>query len=106
MQTSSPWTPTMVEKARWWKNAFAKHDQYIEPVMALKLAAWWDDTESSLLLEGEAGGGKTAIAEILPKIMNAAFYQLQCFKSIGKAEALYSWDEAIMGILSTLATRN
>ena len=45
-----------------------------------------------LLLEGEAGVGKTAAALSLAAILDTPLIRLQCYEGIDAAEALYEWN--------------
>ena len=45
-----------------------------------------------LLLEGEPGTGKTALAESLALIEGAELIRLQCYEGIEASQALYDWD--------------
>jgi len=45
-----------------------------------------------LLLEGEAGVGKTQAAKSLAAILDAPLIRLQCFEGIDASEALYEWN--------------
>ena len=45
-----------------------------------------------LLLEGEAGVGKTQAAKTLAEILNTPLIRLQCYEGINAAEALYEWN--------------
>ncbi len=45
-----------------------------------------------LLLEGEAGVGKTSLAAALAEIRGTALIRLQCYEGIDAAQALYDWD--------------
>jgi MoxR-like ATPase len=47
-----------------------------------------------LLLEGEAGVGKTEVAKTLARILDAELIRLQCYEGIDSAQALYEWDYA------------
>jgi MoxR-like ATPase len=47
-----------------------------------------------LLLEGEAGVGKTEVAKTLATILEADLVRLQCYEGIDAAQALYEWDYA------------
>jgi MoxR-like ATPase len=47
-----------------------------------------------LLLEGEAGVGKTEVGKTLARIMGAELIRLQCYEGIDSAQALYEWDYA------------
>jgi MoxR-like ATPase len=45
-----------------------------------------------LLLEGEPGTGKTALAEAAAAALGAELVRLQCYEGIDAAQALYDWD--------------
>jgi MoxR-like ATPase len=51
-------------------------------------------TRRPLLLEGEAGVGKTEVAKTLAGIVGARLIRLQCYEGIDSAQALYEWDYA------------
>ena len=45
-----------------------------------------------LLLEGEAGVGKTEAAKSLAAVLDTPLIRLQCYEGIDAAEALYEWN--------------
>jgi MoxR-like ATPase len=45
-----------------------------------------------LLLEGEAGVGKTEVAKALAAVHGAELIRLQCYEGLGRADALYEWN--------------
>jgi MoxR-like ATPase len=45
-----------------------------------------------LLLEGEAGVGKTEVGKTLARILDAELIRLQCYEGIDSSQALYEWD--------------
>jgi len=52
------------------------------------------DLGSPLLLEGEAGVGKTEVAKALAAATGARLIRLQCHERIDVQHALYDWDYA------------
>jgi MoxR-like ATPase len=47
-----------------------------------------------LLLEGEAGVGKTEVGKTLAGLLGAELIRLQCYEGIDSGQALYEWDYA------------
>jgi MoxR-like ATPase len=45
-----------------------------------------------LLLEGEAGVGKTEVAKVLATILNTPLIRLQCYEGLDANSAIYEWD--------------
>ena len=45
-----------------------------------------------LLLEGEAGVGKTEIAKVLATVLDAPLIRLQCYEGLNASAAIYEWD--------------
>ncbi len=45
-----------------------------------------------LLLEGEAGVGKTEIAKVLSAALDTPLIRLQCYEGLDAANAIYEWD--------------
>ncbi|TDD71288.1 MoxR family ATPase [Jiangella aurantiaca] len=45
-----------------------------------------------LFLEGEAGVGKTSLAQALAEVLGAPLIRLQCYEGVDAAQALYDWD--------------
>ncbi len=60
-----------------------------------------------LLLEGEPGAGKTALAEALAEALDLRLIRLQCHEGIDASQALYDWDFArqILHLRTVEATR-
>jgi MoxR-like ATPase len=47
-----------------------------------------------LLLEGEAGVGKTEVAKVLGELLGRRLIRLQCYEGIDASQALYEWNYA------------
>ncbi len=47
-----------------------------------------------LLLEGEAGVGKTEVAKVLGTVLGRKLIRLQCYEGIDASQALYEWNYA------------
>jgi MoxR-like ATPase len=47
-----------------------------------------------ILVEGEAGVGKTEMAKILAQILNTRLIRLQCYEGLDASTALYEWNYA------------
>jgi MoxR-like ATPase len=45
-----------------------------------------------LLLEGEAGVGKTEVAKVLSSLLERELIRLQCYEGIDASQALYEWN--------------
>jgi MoxR-like ATPase len=45
-----------------------------------------------LLLEGEAGVGKTEVAKVLTELLGRDLIRLQCYEGIDASQALYEWN--------------
>jgi MoxR-like ATPase len=48
--------------------------------------------QKPLLLEGEAGVGKTEIAKVLSSLLETPLIRLQCYEGLDAASAIYEWD--------------
>jgi MoxR-like ATPase len=48
--------------------------------------------DKPLLLEGEAGVGKTEVAKVLAGLLDRELVRLQCYEGIDASQALYEWD--------------
>src|SRR3954465_8290108 len=47
-----------------------------------------------LLLEGEAGVGKTELAKVLSRWTGGELLRLQCYEGLDVSQAVYEWDYA------------
>jgi MoxR-like ATPase len=50
------------------------------------------ELQRPLLVEGEPGTGKTALAEALSEALSIPLIRLQCYEGIDSSQALYDWD--------------
>jgi MoxR-like ATPase len=75
------------------REALAAHDYLADDGLAtsvfLALAL-----ERPLLLEGEAGVGKTEVAKVLARWTGGELVRLQCYEGIDAGQAVYEWDYA------------
>jgi MoxR-like ATPase len=75
-----------------------------EVAASLKANGYWPDEglatavflaislRRPLLLEGEAGVGKTELAKVLARWTGGELIRLQCYEGIDAAQAVYDWD--------------
>lgn len=75
------------------KAAFAAHNYIADRPLALtmKLAG---DLSKPVLLEGEAGVGKTEVSKVLASIFRTPLIRLQCYEGLDSNTALYEWNYA------------
>lgn len=69
----------------------AEHDYLADPGLATALFCAVR-LPQPLLLEGEAGVGKTQSAKALAAMLDTPLVRLQCFEGIDASEALYEWN--------------
>src|SRR5215468_10006408 len=69
------------------RGYIATHELATSVFLALRL-------QRALLLEGEAGVGKTELARALASVLEAPLIRLQCYEGLDAAQALYDWDYA------------
>ncbi|AMO22518.1 MoxR family ATPase [Ramlibacter solisilvae] len=68
------------------------HAGYIaEPGLAAALLLM-QDLERPLLLEGDAGVGKTEVAKVLAAVRHARLIRLQCYEGLDAHAAMYEWN--------------
>ena len=52
------------------------------------------DLQKPVLLEGEAGVGKTEVAKVLSTVLQTPLIRLQCYEGLDAASTLYEWNYA------------
>ncbi len=71
----------------------ALHDASYLPDRGLATALFLSlRLEKPLLLEGEAGVGKTEAAKALARVLGARLIRLQCYEGLDVAHAVYEWN--------------
>src|SRR5438067_13391553 len=71
----------------------ALHDSSYLPDRGLATALFLSmRLEKPLLLEGEAGVGKTEAAKALARVLGARLIRLQCYEGLDVAHAVYEWN--------------
>ena len=70
---------------------FDAHDYVADRPLCLttKLAF---DLGKPILLEGEAGVGKTEVAKVLASALDTPLIRLQCYEGLDASSALYEWN--------------
>src|SRR5690348_9481230 len=96
---TAPWSSTIeaidwmftavesVQEALSGQNYFAERSLATAIYLALQL-------KKPLFLEGEAGVGKTEVAKVLARILDADLIRLQCYEGLDVSNALYEWNYA------------
>lgn len=75
------------------RDALIAHDYLVDD--GLTTAVFLALTlQRPLLLEGEAGVGKTELAKVLAEARGSELIRLQCYEGIDAAQAVYDWDYA------------
>ena len=73
------------------RDALAEHDYLADEGLATSIFLALR-LERPLLLEGEAGVGKTEVAKVLARWTGGELVRLQCYEGIDVAQAVYEWD--------------
>src|ERR1700747_573153 len=71
--------------------ALAQHDSLADEGLATAIFLAMR-LQRPLLLEGEAGVGKTEVAKVLARWTGGELVRLQCYEGIDAAQAVYEWD--------------
>jgi MoxR-like ATPase len=73
------------------RAALAEHDYLADEGLATAIFLAIR-LQRPLLLEGEAGVGKTEVAKVLSRWTGGELLRLQCYEGIDAAQAVYEWD--------------
>jgi len=73
------------------ERTLAEHNYIAEPGLAMAIFLSLK-LGKPLLLEGEAGVGKTEIAKVISAALEAELIRLQCYEGIDVASAVYEWN--------------
>src|SRR3954462_4461812 len=81
----------MVERVADVRDALLAHDYFADDGLATAIFLALS-LPRPLLLEGEAGVGKTEVAKVLSRWTGAELIRLQCYEGIDASQAVYEWD--------------
>jgi MoxR-like ATPase len=73
------------------RNALAAHEYLADEGLATAIFLA-KRLKRPLLLEGEAGVGKTEVAKVLARWTGGELLRLQCYEGLDVAQAVYEWD--------------
>jgi MoxR-like ATPase len=74
-----------------WQQDLARAGYIAEPGLVAALMLM-QDLERPLLLEGDAGVGKTEVAKVLATIRHTRLIRLQCYEGLDAHAAMYEWN--------------
>ena len=74
-----------------WQQRFADAGYIAEPPLVAALLLM-QDLQRPILLEGDAGVGKTEIAKVLAKTLDTRLIRLQCYEGLDAHAAMYEWN--------------
>jgi MoxR-like ATPase len=89
MMTSAPLPTTIADTQTLLASGEYVADRALATVVFLALKM-----RRPLLLEGEAGVGKTEIAKVLARILGRSLIRLQCYEGLDVSSAVYEWNYA------------
>jgi MoxR-like ATPase len=72
-------------------EALERHGYVADPAIATALFLA-TDLRKPLLIEGDAGVGKTETAKVLARLLGTELIRLQCYEGLDAATALYEWN--------------
>jgi len=74
-----------------WQQDLARAGYIAEPGLVAALMLM-QDLERPLLLEGDAGVGKTEVAKVLATLRHTRLIRLQCYEGLDAHAAMYEWN--------------
>jgi MoxR-like ATPase len=74
-----------------WQQDLARAGYIAEPVLVAALLLMLD-LDRPLLLEGDAGVGKTEVAKVLATLRRTRLIRLQCYEGLDAHAAMYEWN--------------
>jgi MoxR-like ATPase len=74
-----------------WQDELARAGYIAEPSLVAALLLM-HDLGRPLLLEGDAGVGKTEVAKVLAAVRNTRLIRLQCYEGLDAHSAMYEWN--------------
>ena len=81
----------MNEEIRAMQSAMEREGYIAEPTIATAVFLA-REMQKPLLVEGEAGVGKTEIAKVLARMLRTELIRLQCYEGLDTNTALYEWN--------------
>jgi MoxR-like ATPase len=79
------------DEIRATQGAMEQHDYIAEPAIATAVYLA-QEMRKPLLVEGDAGVGKTEIAKVLARMLDTELIRLQCYQGLDVNTALYEWN--------------
>ena len=87
------------------REALERNGYVADPAIATALFLA-TDLGKPLLIEGDAGVGKTETAKALARVLGAELVRLQCYEGLDAATALYEWNYPRQLLRARLAERD
>src|SRR5437016_8442014 len=83
--------PERIDSVEEVRKGLADHDYLADEGLATSIFLALR-LQRPLLLEGEAGVGKTEVAKVLARWTGGELVRLQCYEGIDASQAVYEWD--------------
>ena len=95
-------TALTIQSIQTWQKALNENGYLAERGLAAALGIF-SQLDRPILLEGEAGVGKTQIAQTLANIYKTKLIRLQCYEGLDVSSAVYEWNyqQQILSIQTT-----